>query len=98
MSTKLHEKYVVVSVDKATQNVAIICKNFYIKTLIGELGLAKANGNDTYIKVGDTNEAVIHKHLQQLKDNFNISVDENMEKHPLYNGFQNFTNHPSNLV
>ena len=35
----LHSKYVFVPVDKAPNNVIIICKRYYIETLIKELGL-----------------------------------------------------------
>ena len=35
----LQQKYVIVPVDKASQNYAIICKNLYIKAICEELGL-----------------------------------------------------------
>ena len=46
----LHNKYVFVPADKAPNNM-IICKNYYIKTLIKELGLYNCStptGNSTY--------------------------------------------------
>ena len=34
----LHSKYVSILADKAPNNITIICKRYYIKTLIKELG------------------------------------------------------------
>ena len=47
----LHSKYVFVPADKAPNNVIIICKRYYIETLIKELGLDNCStptGNSTY--------------------------------------------------
>ena len=35
----LHNKYIFVPADKAPNNIIIICKRYYIETLIKELGL-----------------------------------------------------------
>ena len=47
----LHNKYVFVPANKAPNNIIIICKRYYIKTLIKELGLDNCftpTGNSTY--------------------------------------------------
>ena len=47
----LHNKYVFVPADKAPNNIIIICKRYYIETLIKELGLDNSStttGNSTY--------------------------------------------------
>ena len=47
----LHNKYVFVPADKAPNNIIIICKRYYIETLIKELGLDNCftlTGNSTY--------------------------------------------------
>ena len=45
---ELHEKYVLVPIDKAANNVAIICKKHYVDVIIKEIG---GNlGTDTYAK------------------------------------------------
>ena len=36
---KLHEDFVLVSADKAANNIIVICKKYYIETLIKELGI-----------------------------------------------------------
>ena len=43
----LHDKFVIVPIDKAANNVAIICKNFYITRLLGEVDLT-GNESETY--------------------------------------------------
>ena len=46
----LHNKYVSVPADKAPNNIIIICKRYYIETLIKELGLDNGStptGNST---------------------------------------------------
>ena len=47
----LHNKYVFVPAEKAPNNIIIICKKYYIETLIKELGLdncSSPTGNSTY--------------------------------------------------
>ena len=47
----LHNKYVFVPADKAPNNIIIICKRYYVETLIKELGLDNCStptGNSTY--------------------------------------------------
>ena len=47
----LHNKYVFVPADKAPNNIIIMCKRYYIETLIKELGLddcSTQTGNSTY--------------------------------------------------
>ena len=47
---KLHANYVLVPADKAANNVIIVCKKYYIDTLVIELGINNVNiNNPTYI-------------------------------------------------
>ena len=50
----LHTKYVIVPIDKAANNVSIICKKFYVEKLLDEVGLFQSN--PTYTEV--TNKTV----------------------------------------
>ena len=47
---KLHSRFVIVPVDKASNNFAVICKKFYLEVLMKELGISngKITGNDVY--------------------------------------------------
>ena len=38
---ELHEKYVIAPIDKATSNVAFICKRFYAQVLVKEVWMGK---------------------------------------------------------
>ena len=54
----LHNKFVVVPIDKASNNVAIICKRFYIQKLLDEVGVP-GDASSTYKLSGkDPNEVV----------------------------------------
>ena len=49
---KLHANYVLVLEDKAANNVIIVCKKYYIDTLVKELGINNVNiNNPTYIPI-----------------------------------------------
>ena len=58
----LHQNYVVLPIDKASQNVAIIGKLFYASTLTKELDIAISNSidNKTYemINTGNANDII----------------------------------------
>ena len=44
----LHDVYVIVSADKAPNNIVFVCKSHYIDCLIKELGIDNSLGNPTY--------------------------------------------------
>ena len=73
----LHEKYVFTPIDKANNNIAIICKKFYISTLIRELGLYDnvLNLNKTYDAIDDIQENIIQGHCTYLS-NLKLSVHD----------------------
>ena len=56
----LQKQYVMCPIDKAANNIAFICKKYYVQVLIKELGLFSATSN-TYQEVNDT----LHNILQQ---------------------------------
>ena len=43
---ELHKNFVIVPIDKASNNIAIICKIFYISKILDELGIPN-NTSDT---------------------------------------------------
>ena len=56
---ELHDRFVIVPVDKASHNFAIICKAFYIKILKNELGIKNKDdisGNAVYLPLDITEE------------------------------------------
>ena len=45
----VHKDFVVVTIRKATGNIALICKRFYASVKAKQLGLGNNNTTDTYI-------------------------------------------------
>ena len=66
----LHGKYVFVPADKAPSNIIIICKRYYIETLIIELGLDNCStptGNSTYTSCQMSSEDIVNTHDTFMK-------------------------------
>ena len=60
---KLYANYVLVPADKAVNNVIIVCKKYYIDTLVKELGINSVNiNNPTYIPIDDSFETIVKSH------------------------------------
>ena len=76
----LHNKFVLVPIDKASNNIAIICKRFYIEKLLKEVGILYTPSN-TY--------SLVHTPLKDIADlnitlckSYNPPVSERDEKLP----------------
>ena len=86
---ELQEKFVFVPTDKAGNNIAVICKKFYIEQSLKELGIfvdsqSQNTENQTYKKVdGDVNE-IIKKHREYLKDKVDVELDKSTKFPFLY--------------
>ena len=66
----LHNKYVFVPTDKALNDIIIICKRYYIETLIKELGLDNCStpiGNSTYTSCQMSFEDIVDTHDTFMK-------------------------------
>ena len=66
----LHNKYVFVSADKAPNNIIVICKRYYIETLIEELGLDNCStptGNSAYTSCQMSSEDIVNTHDTFMK-------------------------------
>ena len=55
---ELHEKYFLVPIDKVANNIAIICKKYYVTAILMEIGVLDA-GNETYEKINTNQEEII---------------------------------------
>ena len=79
----LHNKFVLVPIDKASNNIAIICKRLYASIIHKELNFSNiGNLDNTYERIGsDTPDDIIKKHVEYQKD-FGIKVDTCMRKLP----------------
>ena len=68
--SNLQSKYVFAPADKAPNNVIIICKRYYIETLIKELGLDNCStptGNSTYTSCQMSFEDIVNTHDTFMK-------------------------------
>jgi hypothetical protein len=80
----LHDKYVIVSADKAPNNIVFVCKSHYIDCLIKELGIDNSVGNPTYTPTTITKEEILDNHRSILYS-FGISTkDEELDLPSLY--------------
>ena len=67
-----------VPIDKADSNVAFSCKRYYIEVIAKELGLL-ANPSSTYEHIQNTTpNEIIDNHRSNLKEQFHMTVPEEM--------------------
>ena len=69
---ELQNKFVIVPIDKASGNVAFICKRFYAKVIFDELGLYQEGGSLTYSHVDDDCHSITNKHNKFLRKKFGL--------------------------
>ena len=78
---ELHRNFVVVPIDKAPNNIGFICKTFYVKRLLSEVGIV-GPPSDTYkVSAKDSND-VITNNITVCK-RFGMKVNENDQKLPI---------------
>ena len=78
--SELHSRFVVVPIDKAANNVALICKRFYIQKLLDEVGVP-GNASSTYeLSQKDPNDIINNNSL--LCEKFGLSLEERMQTLP----------------
>ena len=79
--TELQRKYVLVPANKAGNNIIFVCKYYYIRTLMEELGInSGTNLNSTYIIQDCTVDELIQTHTATLADLFDSKLQQK-EKH-----------------
>ena len=71
---EMHSKFVLVPIDKASNNIAIICKRFYIEKLLLEIGLLK-NPSETY-KLSSRNADDVIKMNIDLCKSFKLNISD----------------------
>ena len=71
----LHDKYVVVPAGKASNNLNLVCRHYYIHCLQKELGLLDDLGNPTYILTSLSKNEILSYHHSVLQS-FHIPVNE----------------------
>ena len=76
---QLHSNYVIAPIDKATGNVAVICKRFYAMVLFKELGITNSSTTKTYKKFKTSIKTVVNNQKKILKNKFNLDVSAENE-------------------
>ena len=59
---EIHEKFVVVPADKASNNIVFVCKTHYINCLMEELGISTMTGNPTYNLTAVSKDEILQNH------------------------------------
>ena len=69
----IHKDFVVVPIDKATGNIALVCKRFYASVITREMGLNNNSPTDTYNNAGGLSaNDITDGNIRDLKIKFGI--------------------------
>ena len=79
--TEFHERYVVVPIDKAANNIAIICKRFYVFRLLQEIGVLGSESLTYQLSNKDRNE-IISTNVE-LSEQYDLNVTEKQKTLPI---------------
>ena len=79
---RLHRQFVIAPIDKASGNVAFICKRFYAEVLVRELGLREGYSNNTYINISQNPNDIIGEHVTCLQKEYKLSVEDDNRSLP----------------
>jgi hypothetical protein len=92
---RLHDNFVLVPADKASNNIVFVCKNYYYECLLNELGLTSTSGNPMYTRTTFTRDGILQNHLSVL-NTFDIPKNQDQFDLPsTFIGFQNYINIPT---
>ena len=76
---QFHQKYVIVPADKASSNIIVVCKKFYVDVMVNEL--QNIGQPSTYIASNYKYDQLVRKHLLDMQ-RWNIYVPPVMEQLP----------------
>ena len=72
----LHKNFVLVPIDKAANNISIICKRFYVQVILKEIGILDV-GNLTYNSADrDRDEIISENCMYTAKLGYDVSDEE----------------------
>ena len=72
---EIHEKFVVVPADKASNNIVYVCKTHYLSCLMEELGMSTMTGNPTYNITAMSKDEILQNHRSVMLT-FGIALPE----------------------
>ena len=73
---RLHDQYILVPADKASNNIVFVFKAHYINCIFKELGFDSTHGNPTYTHSSLSKQEIIQNH-KSVMDIFNIPNKQN---------------------
>ena len=85
---EIHEKFVVVPADKASNNIVFVCKTYDINCLMEELGMSTMTGNPTYNLTAMSKEEILQNHHSVAVE---VPSQRKILTFPNCTGFLNFT-------
>ena len=96
---RLHDDFVLVPADKAVNNVIVVCKKYYIETLIKELGINTINisPNSTYIPSTDSFHEILKSHCKFI-ESVGLEMSEKIKIFLMCTGLQNYIRSLSNIA
>ena len=77
---ELHNEYVLVPADKASNNIIIVCKKYYTEVIRKELD-GKSGKASTYVHCRDSVDQIVQKHLAYMQIT-KVKVAEDMKRLP----------------
>ena len=87
---EIHEKFVVVPADKASNNIVFVCKTQYVNGLMEELGMSTMTGNPTYNLAAMFKDEILQNHHSvMLTFGFGFSSQRKILTFPNCTGFLN---------
>ena len=87
---KLHADFVLVPANKAANNVIVVCKKYYIDTLVKEVGInTTINTNSTYILCTESFDDISRTHANFV-NSVSLEMSEKDKNSHVCTGLQNY--------
>ena len=80
--TQLHKNYVLVPIDKAGNNIAIVCKIYYVEVILKEIGQI-GTGNSTYEKTTKNRDEIVEENMMYSKQHLGLEVEYSEKDVPI---------------
>jgi hypothetical protein len=74
---KLHDNFLLVPADKASNNIVFVCKNYYYECLLNGMGFTSTSGNPTYTRTNLTRDEILQNYLSVL-NTFDIPKNQDL--------------------
>ena len=87
----LPDKYVIVPVDKASNNIVFVCKSYYYECLIKEIGINNnTSGNTTYKPTSFDKDEILANHRSFMTS---LNIPSGLRIYPICIGYISSISH-----